>query len=204
MKTWHHMAVILTLAISALPIAPSPASAHEEGDGCHRWVQKRRCDFTYGFCTTIPVRIRTHCYGERYYDRSDYERPRRYYRDRDERRYEDWEGRRDYVERGVACKGEYVMEIGDAHNTTEGALRESERRWQERVRHFYGEIFMSLEDARGYRKRCTRASTNESVVGKVIEGIGRAAGNDGSFQKRCAVVAYPCRAPMTGEGDDRR
>lgn len=125
----------------------------------------------------------------------------RYYaaprRDWDEER---WERRDPASERGVQCKDNLVRVVGEAHLTQDGALNAAVRQWSATVRYDAGEKFMSIENARAYRWRCDRASTNESTAGK----IGEALSGGSAYQRRCVVQAIPCLVPtIRGDKDDR-
>jgi hypothetical protein len=91
--------------------------------------------------------------------------------------------------------------VGEAHLSEKGAMDAAIRQWAASVRYDLGEKFMEIENARHYRWRCDRASTNESTVGKIAEGItGGAAG----WQRRCVVIARPCMQPVKrGDKDSR-
>lgn len=119
-----------------------------------------------------------------------------------ERRVEDerWEERDPNIERGVSCKPDLVRVVGGAHLTKEGAINDAVRQWQSTVRYDYGEKFMDVESARQYRWRCDRASTNETLAGKVGEYV---TGGQG-FQRRCVVLARPCMQPVQRGDEDKR
>jgi hypothetical protein len=152
--------------------------------GCHR---KHRHQHDYVYRWGRP-------YAWRYYSVRGHReaRERDEYRDRyevDDARWH-WRDRRDEV--GERCKDEHVRVVGDTHMTTEGALKAAERHWQATVRYDFGERFMGLDNSRGYRFRCDRAETNESVAGKIAENL---TGGE-AFRKRCVVVARPCMQPL--------
>ena len=132
-------------------------------------------------------------YRERYGRRAEIHR----YRDHDDER---WERRDPASERGASCKDTTVRVVGGAHLTKDGAINDAVRQWQSTVRYDFGERFMDVENARGYRWRCDRASTNESAIGRV----GEAVTGGGAFQKRCVVMATPCMQPVQrGDKDER-
>ncbi len=176
-----------TLITLALIVAPfSVAMGQPESQ---YWATHRRCYRhvdSWGAVSYPCVRWRS---------------PVRYYapprRDWDEER---WERRDPALERGEHCKGSPVRVVGELHVTKEGALNAAVRQWQATVRYDEGEKFMDIENARGYRWRCDRASTNETTLGKIGETVGAGSG----FQKRCVVLATPCRMPvLRGDRDER-
>jgi hypothetical protein len=191
----HRALVLALLLLGVLLGLPTPA----EAGYCAAWGVRRICQSGDGDVFTAIVGgsclRRTYC---RYWVRDDEPRVYGYVRrDRDEER---WERRDPGSERGVRCKDETVRVVGGAHLTKEGAINDAIRQWQSTVRYDYGERFMDAENARGYRWRCDRASTNESTVGK----IGEALGGGGGFQKRCVVLARPCMMPVArGDKDER-
>lgn len=180
----------LALALVALAIlAPSPVEAQDQDI---TWALRRFCGaYAWdGSCAHWRYRrVRTHVY-----------RPTRVYayerRDRDDER---WERRNIASERGEHCKDTIVRVVGGAHLTKDGAMNDAIRQWQATVRYDHGERFMEIENARGYRWRCDRASTNETTVGKIGEALSGGSG----FQKRCVVVAKPCMMPVVRGDKDR-
>ena len=111
-----------------------------------------------------------------------------------------WERRDPSLERGVSCKDDIVRVVGGLHLTKDGAINDAVRQWQSTVRYDFGERYMDIEQARGYVWRCDRAGTNETLAGRVGEAI---SGGNG-FQRRCVVMARPCRMPMArGDKDER-
>lgn len=196
--------VMLALVLGFL--LPSQAEAQTEQGPNWDAIHKRRGD--RWVCREWPAGCawearKRHYYRPRSYEpRGYYERnePRVYSYYRRERDEERWERRDPGSERGVRCKDETVRVVGGAHLTKEGAINDAIRQWQSTVRYDHGERFMDAENARGYRWRCDRASTNESTVGKIGEALGRGDG----FQKRCVVLARPCMMPVArGDKDDR-
>lgn len=181
---------IIIAMIALLVITFTPAKAESDDN---RWVRRSvwsSCDW-WGNCTRHRYRKWEHT---RRYVRERYRPAVRYYAPpRD-----DWERREPSQERGVSCKGEMVRVVGGAHLTEKGAINDAIRAWQSTIRYDYGERYMSLENARDYRWRCDRASTNESTVGRAAESL---TGGDG-FQRRCVIIARPCRKPTeSGEKD---
>ncbi len=174
----------------ALLMATAMAVAAQPED--HRWAWKRQA---YRYCDGWG-----NCYL-RYRDVRVRRAPVHYYapprRDYDEER---WERRDASLERGEHCKPEMVRVVGGLHLTKDGAVNDAVRQWQSTVRYDHGERYMDIENARSYRWRCDRAGTNETLAGRVGEAISGGAG----FQRRCVVIAVPCRMPLIkGEKDER-
>lgn len=80
-------------------------------------------------------------------------------------------------------------------NTEEGAWKDAQRNWENKVRWRYGERFLSILNAQAIMKRCSRSSGNQSVAGRIAENVGNAFGADG-FKHRCEIIAQPCMAPI--------
>ncbi len=124
--------------------------------------------------------------------------------DRDEDR---WERRDPQSERGVQCKDSGpIRVVGGKHLTQPGAIKDAVGRWESSVGYDHGEKFANMENARNYRWRCDKASTNETALGRVGENIANAVtgGNADAYYKRCVVMATPCMQPvMRGDKDER-
>lgn len=177
---------LITVAI-ALLLLPTQAEAQSCPCGSYRvrvardwpWDQYERR------CYRCPrYEESTRVYG--YERRSDEER---------------WERRDPSREVGISCKGTMVRVVGQSELSEKGAMNAAVRQWQSTVSYDYGEKFMNVENARAYRWRCDRASTNESFIGKLAEG---ASGGDSGFRRRCVVIAEPCMQPTkAGDKDER-
>lgn len=91
---------------------------------------------------------------------------------------------RAYVKRedddGVRCK-DMLTVIGDARPSEQGAREDAEAVFMRATRFRYGESWMTIENARDYAVRCSRASITE-IVGNVMI--------------RCEIKARPCRPPF--------
>lgn len=91
---------------------------------------------------------------------------------------------RAYVKRddddGVRCKDTLTV-IGDARPSEQGAREDAEAVFMRATRFKYGESWMTIENARDYAVRCSRASITE-IVGQVMV--------------RCELRAKPCRPPF--------
>lgn len=91
---------------------------------------------------------------------------------------------RAYVKRddddGVRCK-DVLTVIGDARPSEQGAREDAEAVFMRATRFRYGESWMTIENARDYAVRCSRASITE-IVGQVMV--------------RCELRAKPCRPPF--------
>lgn len=135
-----------------------------------------------------------------------YERRDRYYHEHDDS--ERWERRDPSSEKGVSCKTEVgpIRVIGGKHLTQPGAIKDAVGRWESSIGYDYGEKYMSMENARGYRWRCDKASTNETTLGRVGENIAGAitGGNADAYYKRCVVIALPCMRPVERGDEDKR
>jgi len=78
-----------------------------------------------------------------------------------------------------------VRVVGSQWATESGAEESAQKSWAEAVRFSHGEVYMQLDQAIGYQKRCSRSSIQE-VVGQTLI--------------RCEVDAAPCRPPFTAGG----
>jgi hypothetical protein len=94
---------------------------------------------------------------------------------------------------GQLCLGE-VTGIGQAMIDVRSALESAKLDWNQRVRYAYGERFMNIAVALDIRSRCSRAETNESVIGRQYEKWVEAFtdGKADPFRKRCEIIAAPC------------
>ncbi len=117
-----------------------------------------------------------------------------------------WNRRDPREERGVSClrhpdgRPFEVRVVGRARLSEKAALDDAVGGWQGHVAYDHGEKLMEISDARNYRWRCNRASSNQSLIGRV----GEAAVGDAAVQKKCAVIAQPCLPPMKdGAKDDK-
>ncbi len=202
------------LAVVALLVCvPTPAPAQ---DDLHRMFRSS-CDF-WGNC--YP-RLREYRQRQRDYRRADRERTR-------DRRavVREWEdciesGRRrcgpkpyaDYgrgyydqtTGNGPLCVPRIITAKGGAAQTEDGALNQAKRAVRAMIRADFGEVYIDLASAKQSTYRCWRASTNESVLGRVGERAAGAFGFDG-YQKRCQIWLQPCmppRVPLEMKGGDR-
>ena len=144
------------------------------------------------------------CYRRYYYQRRAAERARRayyaeqrptYYRERYAHR--DRHDHRDrYAERrGPQVRGytwrdsderdrsgwcrDMRRVVGNQHLTVNGAKAEADKAWIQSIRFYYGEVFMSLENAKEVRYTCSRSSVGETL---------------GQTFNRCEIEARPCKA----------
>ncbi len=168
---------LMFMAMFWLVMAMAGAKAQDEG----RWAYRTYCN-SWGHCYQRRVRV-----GPRVYS---YER----------RLDDEWERRSPTLERGVHCKDDTVRVVGGLHVTKDGAINDAVRQWQSTVRYDHGERYMDIESARGYMWRCDRAGTNETLAGRVGEALSGGSG----YQRRCVVVARPCRMPMARGDEDKR
>ena len=88
--------------------------------------------------------------------------------------------RREDANDGISCK-DVLTVIGDARPSEEMARDDAEKTFMRAARFRFGESWMSVENARDYAIRCSRASIAE-VVGQVMH--------------RCELMAKPCRPPF--------
>ncbi len=188
--------VALVGVLFALWVA-SPAKAQTRQ--CVDWRYQRVCgaEWPYSDCRRGPRYCHRHAHRETYRRNDDRVR---YYRtpDDDDR---SWNRRDPREERGINCKPELVRVVGAAALSDEAATRAAVRAWQSTVAYDHGQKWMELSNARQYRWRCDRASSNESVLGRV----GEALAGDAATQKRCVILARPCMLPMKdGDKDDKQ
>lgn len=85
--------------------------------------------------------------------------------------------------RHVQCL-DRVTVVGSQWATEAGAEEGARKSWMEQARWALGEVYMSIENAEGYAKRCSRSSIGE-VVGQSLH--------------RCEVSARPCRQALAVE-----
>lgn len=88
-----------------------------------------------------------------------------------------------------------VHAISTEANTVDGAWRDAQRVWENNVRFLYGERLMGVQHAAAISKQCTRSSGNQSLVGRAVESMASAVGQDG-YKHRCLIIAQPCMPPM--------
>ena len=69
--------------------------------------------------------------------------------------------------------------VGNQHLSVQGAKGEADKAWIQAIRFYHGEIFMSLENARGTKYTCSRSSVGETL---------------GQTFSRCEIEARPCKA----------
>ncbi len=194
------VAFTLFLALAALLLlAALSVSAKAENED--RWVrqtirkQYRACD--HWGCRIVYRDVQVRHYRAPVYGYSR--------REDDER----WETRDPQSERGVQCKDSGpVRVVGGKHLTQPGAIKDAVGRWESSIGYDFGEKFANMENARGYKWRCDKASTVETTIGRVGEGIANAVtgGNADAYYKRCVVLATPCMQPVLRgdrDGDHR-
>ncbi len=162
-------------------------------------------------CGYISKAYRGHWSGDIVYRRVYSCRPERHYYAAPRRDYDDddrWERRDPQSERGVQCKDSGpVRVVGGKHLTQPGAIKDAVARWETSIGYDFGEKFANMENARGYKWRCDKASTVETTIGRVGEGIANAVtgGNADAYYKRCVVLATPCMQPVVrGDRDGSR
>ncbi len=193
------MMLAVGLAFGGMFLLTSKANAQDGDRRDTRWHTQRFCAH-YGWdgsCTRYRYeRRRTYAHTYRRNDITTYRDGVRYYA---APRDDDWQSRDPRYERGVECKSEVVRVVGSAALSDDAATRAAIRQWQATVAYDMGQKFMNLDNARGYRWRCDRASANESVLGKV----GEALAGDAATQKRCVIIARPCMMPMKDGDKDK-
>jgi hypothetical protein len=91
-----------------------------------------------------------------------------------------WRERRGEL-RGVSCVGDRVTGLGTQWIGKQGALDAAKKDWMEHVRYYWGETFLDLDFAAGFKARCSRVSIGETM---------------GQVMYRCEMRARPCRAEM--------
>lgn len=190
---------LLTLLLVALGAMTIPAQAQDND-----WVRKsvrESCDF-WGNC--YPSR---YAYRERQIERERAVYERRLQRERDIREWErcvEWGrgrcGPRPYSSDvnyssadGAQCLSLTIEREGGAANTETGALNQAKRAMRSTLRNRFGERFQDLALAQRLDYKCTRVTTNESVLGAGAERVGTAFGFD-PYQKRCTIrLKNPCQ-----------
>jgi hypothetical protein len=88
-----------------------------------------------------------------------------------------------------------IEAVSTEANTEEGAYKDAMRVWENLVRWKMGERFMSISNAAEITRQCSRSSGNQSIVGRAVEAMASAVGQDG-FKHRCQIIASPCMAPI--------
>lgn len=180
------------IALLAILLLPTGAEAY-----CAQWGVRHAQQQDWPF-SVFRQRYCRHWVGDetRVYG---YER-----RDDEER----WERRDPSNERGVSCKTEIgpIRVVGGKHLTQPGAIKDAVGRWESSIGYDYGEKFANMENARGYRWRCDKASTNETAFGRAAEGAANVltGGNADAYYKRCVVIATPCMQPVVRGDEDKR
>lgn len=76
--------------------------------------------------------------------------------------------------------------VGNQHLTVEGAKKAADEAWAGDVRFRFGELYMSLDNARSVVYTCSRSSIKEGGVTTL-----------GQTLTRCEIQATPCRAPRS-------
>lgn len=171
----------LLLFLAALLVLPG--AARSEGDDSRVYVRKSlwsSCEW-WGTC----YRYRYHNYDERWervrviYRRAPvrYHQPERSYREATLHYRTPDRDRYDRDDRG-GCR-DIKRTVGDQHLTVPGAKAAADKAWIQMVRFHYGEVFMTLENARGVRYTCSRSSVGETL---------------GQTFSRCEIEARPCKA----------
>ena len=114
---------------------------------------------------------------------------------RDEYRHEKEWDERNPADAGVHCHKRETV-VGELAQTVDGALIRGERQFAATARYLWGERYIDLTNARGYKRRCDRISTNETLMGRAAEAVNREVGTDIGVQYRCIISAQPCKASM--------
>jgi hypothetical protein len=104
--------------------------------------------------------------------------------------------RRDMLS-GVGCFP-VVEDHSAEHGSEEAAWTDAVRTWRAQVRWKYGERFADDTNAINVVRQCSRSSVNETLVGRVAEGVAKAIGSEtGGTLTRCQISAEPCMAPKS-------
>ena len=74
---------------------------------------------------------------------------------------------------------DFKRTVGDQHVSVEGAKRAADKAWIQMVRFYDGEVWMTLENAKGVKYMCSRSSVGETL---------------GQTFSRCEIEARPCKA----------
>ena len=157
-------------------IASAPAVLQAQDDG--RWIRPAlresarvncewwgNCFQHYRYLAWRERQARLRHYRQPVYHREatlHYRTP-----DRDER-YDDRRRCRDFK-----------RTVGDQHVSVEGAKRAADKAWIQMVRFYDGEVWMTLENAKGVKYMCSRSSVGETL---------------GQTFSRCEIEARPCKA----------
>jgi len=80
------------------------------------------------------------------------------------------------------CK-EPIKITGNQQITKDGAKKAADDAWAGNVRFKYGEIYMSLDNARFVEYICARSSIGEPGLSNLVQTL-----------TRCEITAQPCRA----------
>lgn len=209
------MTVLAGFVVGLLIVLGIGAAMAQEDDGV--WYKKRFCrHYAWdGSCAQRGWRWakRSQPYHHHYRD-TGYRNGNgvRHYRSRIEDDIFDgdrnsWNRRDPDTERGISCllkpgtdRPKLVRVVGAARLSEKAAMDAAIRQWQSAVAFDDGEKYMELETARYYHWRCTRASSNESAIGKAGEAIL----GDAAVQRKCVVIAQPCLPAMkSGDRDDK-
>jgi len=200
------LVAVVTVIVGLLLLVALGAAIADAQEDDLVWAKKKFCHYHAWDGTCAQWRWRKY----RVQRHHRYHEPRQHYRDSSSdvrhyrsRDYDDgrgWEYRDPRSERGIDCKSFFVRVVGAAALSDEAATRAAVRSWQSTVAYDMGQKYMELANARDYRFRCDRASSNESPLGK----LGELVAGDSATQKRCVVIARPCMMPMQEAKDDER
>lgn len=163
------VAAALTLPLFALTLlVPSQSEAQAADDS--RWVKR---------VLRQECRENGTCYRRYVYLRRAAARERQaYYGRRPEVRSYVWRADDERDREGRWCRDTKRV-VGNQHLTINGAKGEAEKAWIQSIRFYYGEVFMSLENAKDIKFTCSRSSVGETL---------------GQTFNRCEIEARPCKA----------
>jgi len=162
------LAAALALPVFAVTlVAPSQMQAQPDDS---RWVKR---------VLRVECRENGTCYRRYYYQRRAAEQARReYYAARRGPQVRSYVWRADDERAGRWCRDTKRV-VGNQHLTVNGAKAEADKAWIQSIRFYYGEVFMSLENAKEIKYTCSRSSVGETL---------------GQTFNRCEIEARPCKA----------
>jgi hypothetical protein len=172
------LAAALSLPVLALTLlAPSLTHAQDQDT---RWVKRS---------LRIQCQEDGTCYRRYYYQRRTAERERReYYAARRGTQVRGYTWRADDDDRDYRGCRDTKRVVGNQHLTVNGAKAEADKAWIQSIRFYYGEVFMSLENAKDVKYTCSRSSVGETL---------------GQTFNRCEIEAKPCKAEKVESAESK-
>ncbi len=163
--------------MAATLLAPSQVQAQDDDA---RWVKR---------VLRVECRENGTCYRRYYYQRRAAERERReYYAARRGPQVRGYTWRADDDDRDYRGCRDTKRVVGNQHLTVNGAKAEADKAWIQSIRFYYGEVFMSLENAKDVKYTCSRSSVGETL---------------GQTFNRCEIEAKPCKAEKVESAENK-